>query len=206
MVDYRRRVRVQKTKEERLREIKEADNCDQIGFVRFLCERFLRDYPDHARIYLRLACNLISLFEYEKAEDALEKGERIAPKKWLHAFAAQRGHLLQAQGKFDEAEKMFIKANDLDLQGEDATYLIFAGSAAHSRGDLKRAEVLFEMASECESGAIDEALFNLGGVFLAKRKFAEAADCYERALKIDPLYEIARERLEDVRLILDYEG
>ena len=58
---------------------------------------------------------------------------------------------------------------------------------------------------QCEGGPVDEALFNLGGVLLAVGRFQEAADCYERALEIDPEYEIAKERLEDVRLILNYE-
>jgi tetratricopeptide (TPR) repeat protein len=193
------------TKKERLEEIRNADDRNHIAYVRFLCERFLRDYRDHAPTYLRLARHLISLFQYEKAEDALERGERIAPKEWLHAFAGQRGHLLLAQGKFAEAEKMFLTAHDLELDEDSADYLIFAGSASHSHGDLKRAEFLYRMASECEGGPIDEALFNLGGVLLAEGRFQEAANCYERALKIDPECELARDRLEDVRLILNSE-
>jgi tetratricopeptide (TPR) repeat protein len=132
----------------------------------------------------------------------LRRGERIAPKAWLHAFAGQRGHLLLAQGKFAEAEKMFLAAHDTDLDRNEADHLILAGSAGHSHGDLKRAESLFRMAAECEGGAIEEVFFNLGGVLLAEERFREAADCYERVLEIDAEYEIAKERFNDVQLIL----
>jgi tetratricopeptide (TPR) repeat protein len=195
----------QKTKKELLEEIRDADDREEIAYVRFLCERFLRDHPNHAPTYLRLGRQLISLFQYEKAEDALERGERIAPKARLHLFAGQRGHLLLAQGKFAEAEKMFLAAHDMDLDRNEADYLIFAGSAAQHCGDLKRAEFLYRMAAECEGGPIEEAFFNLGGVLLAEGRFREAADCYERAVEIDAEYEAAKERLNDVQLILNYE-
>jgi tetratricopeptide (TPR) repeat protein len=200
-----RGMRHRKTKKERLEQIRNADDRDEIGYVRFLCERFLCDYPHHTATYARLARQLISLFQYEQAEDALERGERSAPKERQHFFVGLRGHLLLAQGKFEAAEKMFLTAHDLELDDDRAEYLIMAGSVAHSRGDLKRAEFLFRMASECEDGPIDEAFFNLGGVLLAEKRFQEAVDCYERALEIDPECEIARDRLKDVQLILNYE-
>ncbi len=37
---------------------------------------------------------------------------------------------------------------------------------------------------------------------MAMRRFEEARACYHRALEIDPDYEIAKERLEDVERIL----
>lgn len=37
---------------------------------------------------------------------------------------------------------------------------------------------------------------------MSAQRCEEAAECYRKALKIDPDYAIARERLEDVELIL----
>lgn len=113
---------------------------------------------------------------------------------------AQRGHLLEARGDFLGAEQLFMQAHQLDP--DDATCLIYAGSVAFRRGDIGRAEALARQATECSDGCIDEAWFNLGGYLLSAKRYSEAADCYRRALDIDPNYDIARERLSDVGLIL----
>ena len=52
------------------------------------------------------------------------------------------------------------------------------------------------------AGSIDEAYFNLGGILLGRRNYLEAIKCYKEALKIDPKYQIAKERLEDAELAL----
>jgi tetratricopeptide (TPR) repeat protein len=38
------------------------------------------------------------------------------------------------------------------------------------------------------------------------QRYQEAGDCYRKALELDPDYEIAKERLNDVELILRSEG
>ncbi|MEO7299776.1 MAG: tetratricopeptide repeat protein [Verrucomicrobiota bacterium] len=103
-----------------------------------------------------------------------------------------------------EAEKMFMRAHRLDA--DEATYLIYAGSAAFRRGDLSKAKKLATKATKCSKGCIDEAFFNLGGYLLSARRYKEAANCYLKALKIDNNYEIAKKRLEDVELILKKEA
>lgn len=97
-----------------------------------------------------------------------------------------------------------MQAHQLDP--DDATYLIYAASAAFRRGDIERAESLARQATGCTDGSIDEAWFNLGGYLLSAKRYSEAADCYRRALEIDPDYDIAHERLRDVELILKDNG
>jgi tetratricopeptide (TPR) repeat protein len=193
-----------RTKRERLEEIREAEKREETGYSRFLCERFLKDFPSDPEVLARLANDLIELAQYEKAEDTIEVAERVAPQVWMHVFAARRGHLLEAKGMFEQAESMFLRARDLKKKKTDATYLIFAANAAFKRGDLDRAIALEREAILCPEGCIDEAYFNLGGLLLSLCRFDEAAECYREALRIDPLYEIARKRLEDVELILGY--
>jgi tetratricopeptide (TPR) repeat protein len=143
---------------------------------------------------------LISLGVYAEAQAALDHAEKFVPPQHLHLVVARRGHLLEAQGQFDEAEEKFMQAHRLDPN--DATYLIYAGGAASCRGDLQLALDFYDRASRCAEGCIDEAHFNRGGKLLALKRYEEAAEAYREALRIDPEYVIARRRLEDVERIL----
>lgn len=182
------------------RAMRAADEKDQIGYARHLCERYLRDHPNHVPTLIRYAGTLISLAQYSAAEAVLDHAQPITPEERLHLVIAQRGHLRKAQGDFVEAEELFLKAHA--LRPNDATYLIFAGSVAFRRGHIRHAETLARQATACPDGCLDEAWFNLGGYLLAARQYHEAADCYRRALDLDPEYDLARERLTDVELIL----
>jgi len=182
--------------------LRSADQKEQVGYARHLCELYLKDHPNHVPTLIRHACNLISLAQYSAAHAALEHAQSIVPRKRLHLVLAQRGHLLQAQGDFHAAERMFMQAHDLDP--DDATYLIYAGGVAFQRGDIDRAQKLTGQATHCSEGCIDEAWFNLGGYLLSAERYREAADCYRKALEIDPEYEIARVRLKDVELIIQH--
>jgi tetratricopeptide (TPR) repeat protein len=180
--------------------LKSAHQKDQIGYARHLCELYLTEHPDDVWTLVRYACNLISLAQYAAAQAALDRAQPIAPKERLHLVIAQRGHLLEAQGNFVGAEELFMQAHDLDP--DDATYLIYAGSTAFRRGDIDRAEALARQATRCSDGSIEEAWFNLGGYLLSAQRYPEAAECYRRAIAIDQEYYHARTRLIDVELIL----
>jgi tetratricopeptide (TPR) repeat protein len=184
--------------------IQAADEKDQIGYTRLLCELYLKDQPDHVPTLIRYACSLISLAQYSAAEAALDRAQSKVPTKHLHLVLAQRGHLLQAKGDFLAAEKLFMEAHKLDPN--DATYLIYGGSAAFRRGDIDRALKLAAQATACSEGCIDEAWFNLGGYLLSAKRYYDAADCYRKALEIDSDYQIAKQRLQDVELIISHEG
>ncbi|MBM4207274.1 MAG: tetratricopeptide repeat protein [Gammaproteobacteria bacterium] len=166
-----------------------ADEKNQIGYARFLCERYLKNHPNHAPTLVIYACNLISLSQYSEAEAALDRAEPITPKDKLPFVIAQRGHLLVAKGDFVGAERIFMKAHELDP--DDATFLIYAGSSASQNGDIERAETLARQATNCAKGCLDEAWYNLGGYLVSKKMYGEAAECYRQALLIDPEYEIA---------------
>lgn len=180
--------------------ILEADDRDLVGYVRHLCERFLREDPDHGPVLLRYASNLIALRLYADAQAVLDHAEKVVPAGRMDLVHAERGHLLEAQGRFGEAEEQFMAAHR--LKPDDATHLIYAGGAAGCRGDLQLALELYNRACRCPRGCIDEAHFNRGGKLLALKRYEEAAEAYREALRIDPEYEIAMKRLEDVERIL----
>lgn len=183
--------------------IADADEKDQVGYTRYLCERFLIDHPDHGPTLIRYACNLVSLAQYDAAEAALERAQSRVSAKHLHLVLAQRGHLMEAKGDFRNAERLFMEAHR--LEPSDATYLIYAGAVAFRRGDVDRAQKLASKATDSTVGCVDEAWFNLGGYLLSHKRYYDAADCYRRALEIDPDYQIARKRLEDVELIIAHD-
>lgn len=186
---------------EKFQAIRKADENDQIGYVRHLCTRYLRDHPDHGPTLLIYARNLISLGLYTEALSALEQAEKVVPPERRHLVLAQRGHLLEAQGQLEPAEERFMEAHG--LEPDDATYLIYAGCAAARQGDIERALDLYTRACGCKEGCLDEAHFDRGGKLLALKRYEEAAAAYREALRLDPHYEIAKKRLDDVGRILE---
>ena len=187
-----------------LDELSQADEAGHVALTRHLCEQVLANEPDHGPTLIRYASCLVDLSLYEEATAALDRAERVVPRERRHLVLAQRGHLRKAMGDHADAERLFISAHEHDP--DDATYLIYAGSAAFARGDVKHAEDLARKALDCSEGCIDEAYFNLGGCLLAQKEYDEARRCYIRALEIDPDYQIAKDRLEDVDCLLKYEG
>jgi tetratricopeptide (TPR) repeat protein len=66
----------------------------------------------------------------------------------------------------------------------------------------KKVLIKYRCALKSSEGDLDKAYFNLGGILLGKRNYSEAIKCYQEALKIDPKYKIAKERLDDTKLAL----
>ena len=180
--------------------IMDADDADQIAFARHLCERHLANYPDHGPTLVVYARLLISLGQYAPAQSTLDHAQEIVPPERLPLVLALRGDLLKQQGDLAGAEELYLSA--LELSPDDATDLIYAGSVAFRSGNLERAKEHARKATKCSEGCIEEAWFNLGGYLLSEQQYFEAADCYRRALEIDPDYQLAAQRLRDVELII----
>ena len=180
--------------------ITDADECDQIYLVRELCEAHLAKDPDDCWILEVYSRTLCSMALYAEAESAINRAEKHVSEKLMKWIVSRKGSIRECQGKFDQAETLFLEAHQLDPQ--EATFLIFAGSCAFRQGEIIRAEEFARQATQCERGAIEEAFYNLGGYLSCQKRYQEALDCYERALEIDPEYKIAAERLEDIRKVI----
>ena len=178
----------------------EADRLELHGLSRELTERQLEIHPHDYRLLLELAGHELTFCRYQEARDAIDRAEQLCPPKAMKWVLAQRGHLSERLGDFDTSERHHLAAHELDP--DNATYLIYAGSAAFKAGNTDRAIELATRATQCPTGSIDEAYLNLGGYLLALRRYAEAQDCYVRALELDPNYGIAQTRLEDISRIL----
>jgi len=179
----------------------ELDHAEYSGFVCYachLCERILKE-KEHGATLIRYAANLMALARYDSALKALARAESVCPDPLLGHVFAHRGHILEAQGKFADAEAWFVKANNEDP--EDAGFLIYMASVICKQGDVSRAEKVIRKAIACSRGAREEAYYNLGGYLLMQCKYEEAHESYRKALAIDPTYSEAQNRLEDLNLL-----
>ncbi len=104
------------------------------------------------------------------------------------------------QGNYRKAETWYRKA--IRVNPHDAGNYVFLGAVAFRRGDLALAEQVHRQGIACTCGQVDESYLNLGGVLLAQERYEEAAECYQKALTLDPNYKLAKLRLRDVNKIL----
>ncbi len=181
--------------------IRDAHRNDRAATTVLLAPRWLRDHPDDLTILFDYAEMLYQMTRYEEAvrvyEDALQRFED-ASVHW--AIFNQLGHLYQYQGNFAEAERWFQKAIEIDP--DEATSYIFLGAAQAREGKLKNAEHTHRKATQCTEGQIDEAYHNLGLVLRGQGRLAEAAECFRKAIELDPQYAGAIEALEDIEMAL----
>jgi tetratricopeptide (TPR) repeat protein len=184
--------------------LNKADEAGQVAYTRQLCEAILYRQPGHGPTLVRYARVLIESALYDEAAVILDQAESVVPVDKRHLILEQRGHRFELMGNFSAAEELHMKAHD--LVPNDATYLIYAASAAFRRGDIHRAEELARKAILCRDGCLDEAYSNLGGYLLVQKRYSEARECYLRAIEIDSEYTIAKERLADVELVISREG
>ena len=185
---------------ESFNQIQLADDRGQTAVVVELCKKHLRKFPKHGLAWLHYGMAQVALARYPEAEKAIQRAIVFCPQKALPIAYSQMGHLFRAKGDFKLAAHWYRKA--LNRNPKDATYHIFLASITFKRGALKQSESYYRRALKCSDGCLDEACFNLGGILLGRRNYAEAIKCYQEALKIDPKYKIARERLDDAKLAL----
>lgn len=181
-------------------QIRLADQRGQVAVAVELCKKHLRKYPKDGPAWLRYGMTQVQLARYSEAEKAIQRAIRLCPRKALPIAHVQMGHLLEARGDFTQAALWYRKA--LKHSSKDATFHIYLGSNAFKRGLLGQSKAHYLRALECPEGCLEEACFNLAGIYLGERNYSEAIKYYEEALRIDPKYRIAKERLEDAKLAL----
>jgi tetratricopeptide (TPR) repeat protein len=178
----------------------DTDEAGHVAYTRHLCERLLEEWPDHGTTLIRYASVLIEMAQYNEAAYFLDRAESVVSEGMRHLVVSQRGYRLKRMGDLAGSEEQYMKAHK--LHPDWAGYLIFAGVVAFRRGEIPRAEKLIRKALSCPEGSHEEALFNLGNLLVAQRRYEEARNCYRRAIEIDPDYSLARECLADVDHLL----
>src|SRR5215469_12805815 len=181
-------------------QIRLAEERGQTAVVIVLCQKHLQKFPKHGPAWLHYGMAQVELAHYEEAQKSLRRAIKFCPPGSLSFPYLQMGNLIEARGDFKQAAMWYRKA--AELRPNDATFHIYLGSNAWKRGMHKQAGRHFMRALKCPEGCREEAYFNLGGIFLGKRNYSEAIKYYREALKIDPKYKIAKERLADAELAL----
>ncbi len=93
------------------------------------------------------------------------------------------GFSMYEQGKFNEAQTIFMGLSELDPT--EGYYRTALGAVYLAQEDLEAAEVCFNQAIKINPREL-ASLVNRGEVYLRQGKIAEAANDFKRAVELDP--------------------
>lgn len=172
---------------------------DQAATTVLLASRWLEAHPDDLGVIHDYAEMLYQMTHYDEAiRVCLDAIERFEDDRW--GLYIKMGQLHRYRGDFAVAELWYQKA--IDENPDEAGSYIFLGAVQAVQGKLMQAEVTHRRAIQCPDGLIDEAYHNLGLVLRGQGRFAEAADCFRKAIELCPEYPHAIEALQDVEAAL----
>ncbi len=172
---------------------------DQAATTVLLASRWLEAHPDDLGVIHDYAEMLYQMTRYDEAiRVCLDAIERFEDDRW--GLYIKMGQLHRYRGDFAVAELWYQKA--IDENPDEAGSYIFLGAVQARQGKLMQAEVTHRRAIQCPDGLIDEAYHNLGLVLRGQGRFAEAADCFRKAIELCPEYPHAIEALQDVEAAL----
>lgn len=183
------------------KQIFEADSQGHTAKAVHLIKKVMEIEPQDFRAWVTLGANLRSLARYEEALDAFGNAMEFCPQDLLFLVCIDVGMLWDQKGIPETANAWFHRACVESPQ--DASTHICQGAMFARMGRLAEAEAKHRDATHCATGPIDEGWLNLGLVLRAQEKYAEAAEAFREAIKIDPDYEPAKVALADVEFFLE---
>jgi tetratricopeptide (TPR) repeat protein len=172
-----------------------------------LAGAYLAQCPDSAAVWLSLGSELNDLSLYEEARDALRISIRLCEESGdppYHIALIEMGQSYRWAGNYATARTWLSKA--VEVEPENAGVHIFLGALLAKSGQFEEAKAAHRRGTTCDEGCPDEAWHNIGLVLRSQERFAEAADCFERALAIDCNYTAAQDALADVTLAIRVTG
>jgi tetratricopeptide (TPR) repeat protein len=114
------------------------------------------------------------------------------------------GHLYVSRGDYRRAAEWYRKA--VDASPGEAGNLIYLGSVLMKAGRNSEAERCLRKAIKCKEGPVDEAYFNLGVTLCGQARYRAALNCFEKALRLDPKYKLAKHAIKDMEGVLSIKG
>lgn len=182
-----------KMERQRARELEDAGH---VASALIVVRGILEVDPDDANALFIQGQLLGSLARYAEAEHSLCRAQELFNDQSEYAVHAELGHLYEDWGRLELALASYEKA--VLLRPGDASGYINAGAVLARLGRFEEAAAFHQRGTECSEGCVDEAHHNLGLIFRAQERFADAVSCFESALAIDPAYEAAQVALADV--------
>lgn len=156
-------------------------------------------YQNEAMRYFQEAYEKQSQGNIEEAIDFYRKSLEIHPTAETHTFL---GWALSFQGRFDEAIQQCRKAIDIDPEygnpyNDIGSYLIEKGQYDNAIPWLEKATTAKRYESYCYP------YYNLGRVWETKGDWMKAVECYQKSLKDNPDYTLARKALGKLQGLLN---
>ncbi len=184
------------------RRIPIADKKGLTALVVELCEDHFHRFPDDQFALIWYAMAKIQLAQYAQAENALRRAISLSKGngRAIRLASVQMGHLFDSKGDLKKAS--FWYRRGLRADPKCGGVYIYLGHIAFKGGLLDKAALFYQKAIDRSAECIDEAYFNLGGVFVAQSRYQEAIDCYRKAIEIDPKYGPAKKGMKDALLAL----
>ena len=179
-----------------------AWRAGEYAFALELSRELLQEYPDYNIGWMLQGVILYELARYDEAEQVLHNAIQGVPLEHLPHGYVHLGHLCRERGDYDDAEKWYSKAIELDP--DNAGRHIFLGALLAKRGDFSGAEVSHRDATRCSGSVVDEAYLNLGLVLRAQERYKEALACFEKALALTPDYQEAITAKADIEKAIAY--
>jgi len=179
-----------------------AWDAGEHAFALELSRELLQEFPDYNIGWVLQGVVLYELARYDEAEQVLHNAIQGLPLECLHHAYIHLGHLCRERGDYDDAEKWYRKAVELDP--DNAGRHIFLGMLLAKRGDFSGAETSHRNATRCSDGAVDEAYLNLGLVLRAQERYKEALACFEKALALTSDYQEAITAKADIEKTIAY--
>ena len=156
----------------------------------------IQAHPDIARFKLFKGKALKQDKNFAAAEKTFQ--ELINAKPDFYETYIALGELRIEQGLIGEAADFFAKA-----------YAVAPASSAYFMADLNRRQNKFKEAEKYYAEAVESDRnnaayrFDQGTNFAVQRKFSDAIDSWQEAIKIDPDFELARESITQAKADLE---
>ena len=181
----------------------QADEKGQWATLLELCELYLKKNPEnfHARIPQAMA--LTHLKRFDEAVALLKRTfeDPNTSAKFRHQCQRELGQTFEEMGRFEEARRAYEEAHRLDP--ESTIPMIYRGAMELGRGEFATARDWLLRALKCPKGAFEEAEFNIAGTYLCEGNYPKAIEHYQKAITLDPNYDLAWERLADAKRALE---
>jgi tetratricopeptide (TPR) repeat protein len=189
--------------EETWDQMHEADEKGHWASLLALCALHLKNNPDHLQARIPQAIALRNLKRFQEAVTVLEQtyANSGASEKCKYQCQRELGDTLEEMGKFDDARRAYDEAHR--LAPTDAIIIIYRGVMELGRGEFVAAREWLNRALECPEGDFDEAHFNIGSSYLCEGNYARAIEHYQKAITLDPDYDVAWRCLEDAKRALE---
>lgn len=166
-------------------------NIERYETVINTCKDALREHPRSAWLWRELGNVYVRVERLVEAESALGQARRLEPQSaWLWRYY---GQLYRKQKNYNAEAKAIEEL--VELGEANSTDLNQLGIAHHDNKNYGRALEFYRRSALVTPNT--SAYFNMGLVFndTEVSQDADAADSYRRALKINPAYAKAQEKL-----------